>query len=128
MKLFENAVVLYMLFIMTALQIIYLHYINNQKLLIIYIVVILSGFCINNNLIKVLFGAFMFIYTLILLKHLYAYDTKMTPIYHIVQALETYNESGISIIPETLVKEDMTTSLFDIDVISKWNSMLPIVE
>jgi hypothetical protein len=128
MNLFENFTVLYVLFIITIIQIIYLHYINNQKLIIIYIVVILTGFCINDNLIKVLFGAFIIIYTLIILKHINSYDTNISPIYHIIQSPEIYNESGISINKETSVIEDFTTTNFDIDVISKWNSMLPIVE
>jgi hypothetical protein len=131
MNLFKSLTALYVLFLLTILQIIYLHYVGNMKLLVIYIVVILSGFCMNNNLIKILLGSFVFIYVLMGLKSLYNQDVAVSPIYHIIKDAESYNEDGIAIHSDTEVTSDVTETIgniFDMDAISKWNSMIPIAE
>ena len=128
MNIFDNITILYILCIITILQFIYLHYINNVKLIVIYIFIILTGYCINDNLIKILLSAFVLIYLLMGLKILYTQEPTTSPIYHIIKDANTYNEPGITLKTETQVNTEIVSSNFDIDAISKWNSMIPIVE
>tara|TARA_A100001015_G_C15030470_1_gene732932 strand:+ start:1345 stop:1542 length:198 start_codon:yes stop_codon:yes gene_type:complete len=64
---------------------------------------------------------------LIGLKIVYTMDTTGDTVYHVIQDT-IYNEPGLDINPHTNVDETVTHTLFDMDILSKWNSMLPIAE
>jgi hypothetical protein len=62
------------------------------------------------------------------LKLLYNQEPTASPIYHIIKDASIYNEPGITLNTDTKVNTEVVSSNFDIDAISKWNSMIPIVE